>query len=114
MKRENEGSRFAKGDGGFRHQRIEVSMAEELRVILRDDVTDPDLEGVRIGMVVLSVDYKSARVHFAVPHGLPRLKAERAFERATPFLRGRIAESIELKRTPELRFVFETELPDLV
>jgi ribosome-binding factor A len=35
---------------------------------------------------------------------------ERAFTRAAPFLRARLAEAVELKRTPELRFVFEAEI----
>jgi ribosome-binding factor A len=35
---------------------------------------------------------------------------ERAFTRASPFLRARLAEGVELKRTPDLRFVFEAEI----
>jgi ribosome-binding factor A len=58
---------------------------------------------------VLSVDYRHARVHFALGGGRggePRV-AQRALERATPFLRARLAEAIELKRVPDLRFVFD-------
>ncbi len=97
---------------GLRHQRVEQSIQEELASILRDDIADPELEGVRIGAVALSPDYRSARVHFAVPRARPRSAVERAFARATPFLRGRLAEAIEMKRTPELRFVYEAEIAD--
>jgi ribosome-binding factor A len=103
MKREREG-------GTFRHQRVEVSIREELQSILRDDISDPELEGVRVTAVVLSPDYRNARVHFAVPRGRPRSAVERAFTRASPFLRARLAEGVELKRTPDLRFVFEAEI----
>lgn len=103
MKREKEG-------GGVRHQRVEVSIREELQSLLRDDISDPELEGVRITAVVLTPDYRNARVHFAVPRGRPRTAVERAFVRATPFLRARLAEGVELKRTPDLRFVFEAEI----
>ena len=103
MKRENEA-------GGHRHQRIEISIREELQSILRDDVSDPELENVRITAVVLSPDYRNARIHFVVPRGRPRTAVERAFTRASAFLRGRLAEGVELKRTPELRFVFEAEI----
>ena len=96
----------------MRHQRVEISIQEELASILRDDVEDPELEGVRIGAVSLSTDYRCARVHFAVPRGRPRSAVERAFARATSFLRGRLAEAIELKRTPELRFVYEAEITE--
>ncbi len=99
-----------KGGAGFRHLRLERSILEELDSLLRDDISDPELEGVRIRAVVLSPDYRSARVHFLVPRARPRSAVERAFERATPFLRGRLAESVELKRTPDLKFVYDGEL----
>ncbi len=100
-----------KGGAGFRLPRLEASILEELGAILRDDVTDPVLEGVQLTAVVLSVDYKNARAHFVMPHGGVRAEIEKALVRATPFMRARLGEAIELKRTPELRFVFETELP---
>ncbi len=103
MKREKEGA-------GYRHQRLEVSILEELRSLLRDDVSDPDLERVGVTAVALSPDYKNARVHFVIPRGATRARVERGLERATAFLRRRLADSIELKRTPDLRFVFEAEV----
>jgi ribosome-binding factor A len=103
MKRDNEGA-------GHRHQRLEVSILEELRSLLRDDVTDPDVEGVGVTAVALSPDYKNAKVHFVIQKGRVRASVERGLQRATPFLRRRLADSIELKRTPDLRFVFEAEI----
>src|SRR3954470_21859876 len=103
MKREKEGA-------GYRHQRLEVSILEELRSLLRDDVSDPDVEGVGVTAVALSPDYKNAKVHFVIPKGRVRAAIERGLSRATPFLRRRLADSIELKRTPDLRFVFEAEI----
>jgi ribosome-binding factor A len=96
--------------GAYRHQRVESSILEELHSILRDDVTDPELEGVRLTALVLSPDGKNAKVHFSVPRGRPRSAATRALARAAGFLRGRLAEGVELKRTPDLRFVYEGEL----
>ena len=65
--------------GGHRHARLEVSVREELQSIIRDDVSDPELEGVVVSAVVLSPDYRNARVHFLVPRGRPRSAVERAF-----------------------------------
>lgn len=103
MKRDKDGA-------GYRHLRLEVSIAEELRLLLRDDVSDPELHRVGVTAVALSPDYKNARVHFVIPRGRPRAAIERALERAAPFLRGRLGEAIELKRTPDLRFIFEAEI----
>ncbi|AKU98808.1 hypothetical protein AKJ09_05472 [Labilithrix luteola] len=108
-------------DGGHRHLRLQELVLEELQSLLRDDITDPALVDVEIGAVVLSPDYRHARVHFslrtplALGHaaGNPateaalRGSAERALTRATPFLRARLAEAIDMKRVPELRFVFD-------
>jgi ribosome-binding factor A len=102
MRRDDEGA-------GHRHLRVQSLILDELRSVLRDDVSDPDLSEVRFAAVVLSVDYRHARVHFVL-HATPRIEpsaAQRALERATPFLRARLAEAIEIKRVPDLRFVFD-------
>jgi ribosome-binding factor A len=80
---------------------------------LRDDVSDPALADVRAVAVVLSVDYRHAKVHFALSDtsaSEPRT-AQRALEHATPFLRARLAEAVEMKRVPDLRFVFDGLVP---
>jgi ribosome-binding factor A len=102
---------------GHRHARLQGLILEELRALLRDDVNDPRLFDVRIAAVVLSVDYRNVRVHFTVRHATSdgtdsdarRVRAEKeaAFARATPFLRARLAEAIDMKRVPEMRFVFD-------
>jgi len=104
MRREEEGA-------GHRHERLQGLIFEELRALLRDDVSDPTLAGVGITAVVLSVDYRHARVHFAISRaaGVPveRASIERALGRATPFLRARLSDALDLKRVPDLRFVFD-------
>jgi ribosome-binding factor A len=112
MKQDREGA-------GHRHGRLERLILEELRALLREDVSDPALVDARITSLVLSVDYRHARVHFAlcgarsINVDRERSCVERAFERATPFLRAQLADAIDLKRVPELRFVFDgVVLPD--
>lgn len=101
VRREAEGA-------GHRHERVQGLVLEELRALLRDDVSDPTLEGVRVTAVVLSVDYRHAKTHFVLARGAaPQRDVERALVRATPFLRARLAEAIDMKRTPDVRFVFD-------
>lgn len=97
---------------GLRHVRLQELMLEELRGLLRDDVSDPTLHGVRINALVLSVDYRHARIHYALrgtqaEARQERAAVERAFVGATPFLRARLADAIEMRRVPDLRFVFD-------
>jgi ribosome-binding factor A len=107
MRRDEEGA-------GHRHERVQGLIFEELRALLRDDVSDPRLAPVRITAVVLSVDYRHARVHFALAiKEVDRASVERGLVRATPFLRARLADAIDMKRVPDLRFVFDAvALPD--
>ena len=109
MRKEEEGS-------GYRHARLQILLLDELDALLRDDVSDPALVEVRIVAVVLSVDYRHARVHFALrasPDALPRGRqaTDHALCRVTPFLRARLAEALDMKRVPDLRFVFDGLLP---
>jgi ribosome-binding factor A len=111
MRREQEGA-------GHRHARLEGLILEELRALLGDDVSDPALYEVRITGVALSVDYRNARVHFVFGLGdaegelaRERPRVERALARATPFLRARLADALDLKRVPDLRFVFDGVVP---
>lgn len=88
MRREEEGA-------NFRHERIQALILEELRALMRDEVADPTLAGVRVTAVVLSADYRHARVHFALTAGSEQRRVvERALVRATPFLRGRLADAV--------------------
>lgn len=101
---------------GYRHARLEGLVLEELGALLRDDVSDPALFGVRITAIVLSVDYRHARVHYALQATTDAVETERghverALGRATPFMRAQLADAIEQKRTPDLKFVFDGIAP---
>jgi ribosome-binding factor A len=90
------------GAAGHRHARVQGLILEELRAIVRDEISDPALSDVRINAVVLSIDVRHARVHYTADR-----PAERALVRATPFFRARLADAIDLKRVPDLHFVFD-------
>jgi ribosome-binding factor A len=94
---------------GYRHERLSRLLREELDALVRDELGDPRLEGVRITTVELSVDYKNVRVGFVGPatgHDA-RDRMGRALARATPFLRARLAEALDLKVVPVLRFAWD-------
>jgi ribosome-binding factor A len=110
MKHEDE-----KEGAGHRHLRLQGLIFEELRALLRDDVSDPALANVRVTAVVLSIDYRHARIHYALV--LPsdshseKMRTERALVRATAFFRARLADALDVKRVPDLRFVLDGVAP---
>jgi ribosome-binding factor A len=89
------------GGEGFRMVRLQELIREEVNLILRGEVRDPRLDGVEITLVELAGDGSCARLWFSADGDEDRRKA---LERAAGFIRTRLAESLALKRTPELRF----------
>ena len=97
---------------GHRHERLQRLLREELDALVRAELSDPRLDGVTFTRVELSVDYKNARVGFiaggaAQAPRAERERLERLLARAAPFLRARLADSVELKVVPALRFAWD-------
>ena len=79
-------------------------------ILAREEFRDPDLKDVivTVGEVRCSPDLRRANV-FVTPLGddseAGRKKLADALNRAAAFLRGKLGREIELKFTPELRFI---------
>ena len=90
-------SRDGFDESGARLVRLSHLICEEANFLLRSEARDPLLFDVEITRVELRGS--CARLWFSGPR-----EAERALERAVGFLRCRLAESLGLKRMPELVF----------
>jgi ribosome-binding factor A len=76
-------------------------------VLLREELADPALVGVRVtvGEVRASPDLKHMHA-FVAPLGGGDVQAlAAALNRAAPFLRGKLARQVELRFTPQLHFL---------
>lgn len=102
-KRQQHRSREEDRDGGegTRTARLQELIREEVNLILRNEVRDPRLDGVVITMVELAGDGSCARLWFTAEGDDDKRDA---CEHIAGFLRTQLAESLGLKRTPELRF----------
>ena len=89
---------------GARTVRLQELIREELNLLLRGEIRDPRLDGVEITMVLSSAMATRARVWFSTKTEQDALQAVDAFDGAAGFLRQDLAESLGLKRTPDLRF----------
>jgi ribosome-binding factor A len=77
--------------------------------LLVEETRDPRLRGVNVTEVRMTGDLRTAHVYVRtlapdVEVGTLRL----ALERAAPFLRARVGESLQLRYVPELRFEYDT------
>ncbi|WP_203291177.1 30S ribosome-binding factor RbfA [Maricaulis parjimensis] len=75
-------------------------------ILAREEMRDPDLEGVLISVTEVrpSPDLRQAKVYVAPLGKGDQTKVAAALNRAASFLRGRLGREIDMKFTPELHF----------
>ena len=88
-----------------RKLRVASQLQRALNDLLHGDVKDPRLQGVSVTEVRVSGDIRVARVFFSTldPDADPE-PVFAALERASGFLRSRVARLLRFRHTPELRF----------
>lgn len=95
-----------------RQESVGRELQEEIAQIVREEIDDPLIGFVTITDVDVSPDLKHARVYFSVL-GSDQQKADSAkgMRRAAKYIRGLIAERMQLRYVPTLRFEFD-ETPE--
>ena len=81
-----------------------------VRVLGRDRLRDPDLQGISITVseVVMGPDLRTATVYVSPLGGADDTRIVTALGRAAPYLRGRVASEVTLKHVPRLVFRADT------
>jgi ribosome-binding factor A len=96
---------------GSRPDRVADQIRSELATLLTREVHDPGIGFVTLTRVQVSADLQLARVLYtALGDDKARATSGRALERAAPFLRRQLGSRLRLKRTPELRFVYDDSI----
>jgi ribosome-binding factor A len=102
---------LGKTEGTPRVARVERAVREELFAILRDEVKDPEVDGVIVTAVQMTTDLQLARVFVRLLEGGDDARRNRlvaALRRAGSLLRREVARRLRLRRAPELRFEYDT------
>ena len=93
---------------GSRPDRVADQIRSELASLLSRDVHDPGIGFVTLTKVHVSPDLQLARVSYTVlGDEKSRAASAQALERAAPFLRRQLGSRLRLRRTPELRFLYD-------
>ncbi|MBI5536253.1 MAG: 30S ribosome-binding factor RbfA [Deltaproteobacteria bacterium] len=93
-----------------RSVRVAERVRQEIATVLDRDVEDPRLRRVVITRVEVSDDLQHARVLVRLSHDdspEQRKNALRGLKGASAMLRRKLGAKLELRRTPELKFVFD-------
>lgn len=93
---------------GIRLKRISDRIKQILSIALQSEVDDPRLFGVFITDVKVDRELEYASVYFSSLEGHERVKdVTEAFNHARGFLKRKLAEEIELRVIPKLRFFYD-------
>lgn len=94
----------------IRIKRLNHAFMEEISMILMEEVRDEDLKFVTITGCDITNDLSYAKVYFTV---LDKDKKEKVLEdinNAESFIRGKLSERIEIRHTPELKFIYDDSI----
>lgn len=91
-----------------RAERVGALMQETLSDILRKSIKDPRLAEVIITKIKMTADLKLATVYY-VSSGqkADRADASEGFKKASGFIRRTLAQALELRYIPNLRFLYD-------
>jgi ribosome-binding factor A len=91
----------------YRVERINELIRRELVMLLRQETKDPRLQSVSITDVLASRDLSSARVFYTVPEEQKNVISPLLYK-ASGFFRSRLSKILDLRHTPELKFIYDS------
>lgn len=91
-------------------ERLNHAFQEEISVILMKEIKDEDIKFVTITGVDTSSDLSYAKVYYTVLDDSKRDSTAEALEGAASFIRTKLAERVEVRHTPELKFIYDTSI----
>lgn len=101
-----------------RPERVADQIREQITTLLAREVKDPGIGFLTVTRVKVTADLQHARIYYTAlaPSAGDAAKANRetarALERVKPFLRRQIAQTINLRRAPELEFHYDESIAD--
>ena len=95
--------------GTPRQRRVADALRTQLSELLLLEVNDPRLEGVTITEVQIDRELQYASIYVnALGEEARQGEVLEALERATGFFRRRLSERLDMRKTPDLRFEWDT------
>lgn len=91
-------------------QRLNHTFMEEISNILMTEIKDEDIKFVTITGVDITSDLSYAKVYFTVLDAKRKKETLDALNGASHFIRGKLSERVEIRHTPELKFLYDTSI----
>ncbi len=94
----------------YKVSKIASDIKEAISEILFSEARDELLKTITITDARVSKDLSYAKVYFTSLSNLEVAKITKEVNEASPFIRGKLAQKLNLRHTPELVFVYDTSI----
>lgn len=91
-------------------KRLNHTIQEVISLILMTEIKDEEIKFVTITGVDTTNDLSFSKIYYTVLDEDKKEKTREALEKASPFIRTKLAEKIEVRHTPELKFIYDTSI----
>lgn len=91
-------------------ERLNHNYQEVISSILMKEIKDQEIKFVTVTGVDVTNDLSFAKVYYTVLDEEKKASTQKALEKAAPFIRTKLAEKVEIRHTPELRFIYDKSI----
>ena len=91
-------------------ERLNHTYQEAISTILMKEVKDQDIKFVTVTGVEVTNDLSFAKIYYTVLDESKKESTKKALEKASSFIRTKLAETVEVRHTPELRFIYDQSI----
>ena len=90
--------------------RYSSSFVREISYILQNEIKDNDIDFVTITDCDITSDLSFAKVYFTVLDDSKKMDILKALNKASSFIRGKLSERVDIRHTPELKFIYDNSI----
>lgn len=94
----------------IRIERLNDQFQEEISEILRTEVKNQEIHFVTITGCEITSDLSYCKVFYTVLEEEKRKSVQEALDKTASFIRGQLSQRIEIRHTPELKFVYDESI----
>lgn len=91
-------------------ERLSHTFVEEISMILNEETRDSDFDYVTITSCNISSDLSYAKVYFTCLNDEKKDEVIKSLNNASGFIRSKLCERIEIRKMPELTFVYDESI----
>lgn len=91
-------------------ERLNHTYQQEISLILMREVKDKHIKFVTITGVEVTNDLSFAKVYYTVLDDSKKDEVASSLEKASSFIRTELAKRVDIRHTPELRFIYDESI----